>query len=241
MWLWTFGPDKLDPKDFFIGSLISSSTALWFATKGLCDISVWAEDPSLWGRVKVFFLILIMFPELVKIWPWIQNRVAYVCGKGVCVLFYISALCSASEWGGVILEREARGSSRDFSLGLNTLLPVRPLLHEHGLSVYGRLISFLAWCRWWTGAIPLPLPPPPPHPLSLAHETVLQCSITFVDAWSRGGEGLVACLTSQQHASVSQEPICSDNFTCCHTDIEVCGSNFPSHPVTAYWHRADQS
>ena len=26
---------------------------------------------------------------------------------------------------------------------------------------------------------------------------------------------------SQQHAGVSQEWICSDNFTCCHTEIEV--------------------
>ena len=31
----------------------------------------------------------------------------------------------------------------------------------------------------------------------------------------------IGCLTSQQHASVSQERICSDNFTCCHTEIEV--------------------
>ena len=27
-------------------------------------------------------------------------------------------------------------------------------------------------------------------------------------------------LTSQQHASVSQVRICSDNYTCCHTEIE---------------------
>ena len=32
---------------------------------------------------------------------------------------------------------------------------------------------------------------------------------------------LVGCLTSQQHACVSQGRICSDNFTCCHTEIEV--------------------
>ena len=32
---------------------------------------------------------------------------------------------------------------------------------------------------------------------------------------------LVGCLTSQQQASVSQGRICSDNFTCCHTEIEV--------------------
>ena len=29
------------------------------------------------------------------------------------------------------------------------------------------------------------------------------------------------CLTPQQRASVSQGWICSDNFTCCHTEIEV--------------------
>ena len=32
---------------------------------------------------------------------------------------------------------------------------------------------------------------------------------------------LVGRLTSQQHASVSQRRICSDRFTCCHTDIEA--------------------
>ena len=32
---------------------------------------------------------------------------------------------------------------------------------------------------------------------------------------------LVGCLTSQQHASVSQGRIYSNNFTCCHTEIEV--------------------
>ena len=37
---------------------------------------------------------------------------------------------------------------------------------------------------------------------------------------------LVGCLTSQQHASVSQGRICSDNCTCCHTEIEVADQNF---------------
>ena len=32
---------------------------------------------------------------------------------------------------------------------------------------------------------------------------------------------LVGCLTSQQHASVSQGRSCSDSFTCCHTEIEI--------------------
>ena len=37
---------------------------------------------------------------------------------------------------------------------------------------------------------------------------------------------LVGCLTSQQHASVSQGRICSDNLTCCHTEIEVADQTF---------------
>ena len=37
---------------------------------------------------------------------------------------------------------------------------------------------------------------------------------------------LVACLTSQQHASVSHGRTCSDNVTCCHTEIEVADPTF---------------
>ena len=37
---------------------------------------------------------------------------------------------------------------------------------------------------------------------------------------------LVGCLTSQQQASVSQGRICSDNFTYCHTEIEVADQTF---------------
>ena len=36
----------------------------------------------------------------------------------------------------------------------------------------------------------------------------------------------VAYLTSQQHESVSQGRICSDKFTCCHTEIEVADQTF---------------
>ena len=36
----------------------------------------------------------------------------------------------------------------------------------------------------------------------------------------------VGCLTSQQHASVSQGWICSDNFMCCHTEIEIADPTF---------------
>ena len=37
---------------------------------------------------------------------------------------------------------------------------------------------------------------------------------------------LVACLTSQQHASIFQERICSDKCTCCHTEVEVADQIF---------------
>ena len=50
----------------------------------------------------------------------------------------------------------------------------------------------------------------------------------------KGVKGNAGCLTSQQHASASQGRICSDKFTCCHTEIEICGSNFLAHPVTVY-------
>ena len=41
-----------------------------------------------------------------------------------------------------------------------------------------------------------------------------------------GGWLVVGCLTSQQHASVPQGRICSDNLTCCHTEIEVADQTF---------------
>ena len=36
----------------------------------------------------------------------------------------------------------------------------------------------------------------------------------------------VCCLMSQQHASAPQGRICTDNFTCCHTEIEVADQTF---------------
>ena len=36
----------------------------------------------------------------------------------------------------------------------------------------------------------------------------------------------VGCLSSQQHASVSQGRICTDKFTCCHTEIEAADQTF---------------
>ena len=37
---------------------------------------------------------------------------------------------------------------------------------------------------------------------------------------------LVACLTCQHHASVSQGRICTDKFTCSHTEIEAADHTF---------------
>ena len=37
---------------------------------------------------------------------------------------------------------------------------------------------------------------------------------------------LLACLTSQQHASASQGRTCSDNFTCCHAEIKSADQTF---------------
>ena len=46
-------------------------------------------------------------------------------------------------------------------------------------------------------------------------------------SWVKGDwRLLVGCLTSKQHESVSQERIRSDNFTCCHTEIEVADQTF---------------
>ena len=36
----------------------------------------------------------------------------------------------------------------------------------------------------------------------------------------------VGCSTSQQNASVSQGRICSDKFTCCHTETEFADQTF---------------
>ena len=45
---------------------------------------------------------------------------------------------------------------------------------------------------------------------------------------------LVGCLTSQQQASVSQGRICSDNFTCCHTEIDVADPDESGSPSPTF-------
>ena len=51
----------------------------------------------------------------------------------------------------------------------------------------------------------------------------------------------VACLTSQQHESViSGTDLLRQIYVLPHWDRR-CRPNFPSHPVTVYWHRVDRS
>ena len=51
----------------------------------------------------------------------------------------------------------------------------------------------------------------------------------------------VGCVTSQQHAEcISGTDLHRQFYVLPHWD-RSCRSNFPSHPVTVYWHRADQS
>ena len=60
-------------------------------------------------------------------------------------------------------------------------------------------------------------------------ETGFACWLLNVPATGEYMSGfvlLVGCLSSQQHASVSQGRICTDNFTCCHTEIEAADQTF---------------
>ena len=91
-----------------------------------------------------------------------------------------------------------KGQTHDY---LFLCLPVR-------LSVY--LCVCLSFCLCVCGSLSVGINPfPPPLPVS-GWQVCL----------------LVGCLTSQQQASVSQGRICSDNFTCCHTETEVADQTF---------------
>ena len=69
----------------------------------------------------------------------------------------------------------------------------------------------------------------PPGDRPTAKEGVkLSFAVLEANAFTTGPRSLlfVGCLTSQQHASVSQGRICPDNFTCCHTEIEAADPTF---------------
>ena len=59
------------------------------------------------------------------------------------------------------------------------------------------------------------------RPAMMGEESRKGFSLTSRNTQTQGICWLVGCLTSQHHASVSQRRICSDNCTCCHTEIEV--------------------
>ena len=52
------------------------------------------------------------------------------------------------------------------------------------------------------------------------------CTLTVCTHRCRAVCLFACCLTSQQHVSVSQGRICSDNFTCCHSEIKVADPTF---------------
>ena len=80
--------------------------------------------------------------------------------------------------------------------------------------------------------------PPPSTPSFLTTLTYQNTFHILVIQWAKGTsqprevnhllptDVFVGCLTSQQHASVSQGQICTDNFTCYHTEIEVADQTF---------------
>ena len=71
--------------------------------------------------------------------------------------------------------------------------------------------------------IPTPTPPPTRPTNKKKKKATKECGggcCSLFVCW------LVGCLTSQQQASVSQGRICSDNFTCCNTEIEVADQTF---------------
>ena len=58
---------------------------------------------------------------------------------------------------------------------------------------------------------------------SRAGDTGMDRRVSLVESYQ---SLFVGCLTSQQHASVYQGRICSDNSTRCHTEIEVADPTF---------------
>ena len=65
------------------------------------------------------------------------------------------------------------------------------------------------------------------RPVNQSGRQVDSCLLVlYAQSTSQADSLFVGCLTSQQHASVSQGRFCSDKFTCCHTEIEVADQTF---------------
>ena len=87
------------------------------------------------------------------------------------------------------------------------LTPSQPVRFSQGGRIRGR--------KWgWTGYTP-----------RKSVSSITRRAVT----WNPQGKRqllFVACLRSQRHASVSQGRICTDNFTCCHTEMEAADPTF---------------
>ena len=79
--------------------------------------------------------------------------------------------------------------------------------------------------RWAKRHAFMDIPLVPIVPLPGPEKVEIDTSFTVTVRWTFVGL-LVGCLTSQQHASVSQGRICSDKLTSCHTEIEVADQTF---------------
>ena len=104
------------------------------------------------------------------------------------------------------------------------LFVARPASLPLPLRVPGQGLACDAGC-WLPEGVSDPAPLPPQHLLGhwfLSRSHTAE-NTQFTVPWDCL---LVGCLTSQQQASVSQGRICSDNFTCCHTEIEVADPTF---------------
>ena len=98
---------------------------------------------------------------------------------------------------------------------LSAALPASPVEQQQGVHPQGGLLDHLQHHRRQ------PITDSGQQPLCAALLVVVRSS-------EYGGVFVlfVGCLSSQQHASVSQGRICTDNFTCCHTEIEAADPTF---------------
>ena len=65
------------------------------------------------------------------------------------------------------------------------------------------------------------------HCMAVTTAPILQSLVTNFAVTGMTHQGwLVVCLMSQKHVSVPQGRISTDNFTCCHTEIQVADQTF---------------
>ena len=61
---------------------------------------------------------------------------------------------------------------------------------------------------------------------TVAEDNILSSKVNATSGGILCGCLFVGCLTSHRHASVPQVRVCSDDCTCCHTEIEVADQTF---------------